>query len=56
MKIRQEIENYATTHGTKTAIDQFLKIYAKFSLKKTTVNARKEKFLDQTPTLLCFTW
>ena len=55
MKIRQEIENYAATHGTKTATDQCLKLYAKFSLKKTTVNTWKEKFLDQSHTLLCFT-
>ena len=34
-KIKQEIGNYATIHGTKAAIDHFFKIYAEFSLKKT---------------------
>ena len=39
----KEIGNYAAVHGTKAAIDGFLKIYTKFSLKRTTVNASREK-------------
>ena len=40
----KEIGNYAAVHGTKATIDGFLKIYTKFSLKRTTVNAWREKF------------
>ena len=52
LKIKQKIGNYAASHGTKAAIGRFSKIYAKFSLKRTTVNAWKEKFRKR----ICFPW
>ena len=44
LKIKQEIGNYTAIYGTKAVIDRFSKIYANFSLKRTTVNAWKEEF------------
>ena len=43
LKIKQEIGNYAEIYGTKAATDRFSKIYANFSLKRTTVNAWKKE-------------
>ena len=41
-KIKEEIGRYALIHGTKSAIDRFSKVYAKYSLKRTRVNGWKE--------------
>ena len=41
-KIKEEIGRYVLIHGTKSAIDRFAKVYTKYSLKRTTVNGRKE--------------
>ena len=41
--IKHEIGNYTTICGAKAAIDCFSKIYAKFSLKRTLVNACMKK-------------
>ena len=43
LKIKQEIGNYAAIHGTKAAFDHFSKTWLKFSLKRPTVKAWKEK-------------
>ena len=42
-KVKQNIGSYALIHGTKAAINHFSKVYAKYSLNRTTVNRWKER-------------
>ena len=42
-KIRKEVGRYALINGTKASIDQYSKIYPKYTFKRTTVNTWKAK-------------